>query len=74
MHMGIGAVVGATRYNVVLILQTSGVVDWMLHWWIVEMLWFKNGDIGSLEHDLWRAGWNGGSCTVNFITNMRIRV
>ena len=27
MHMGIGAVVGATRYNVVLILQASGVVD-----------------------------------------------
>jgi len=54
--MGIGAVLGATWYGTVLILRASGVVDWILHLWIVETLWFKDGDIGSLEHDL-REEW-----------------
>jgi len=54
--MGIGAVLGASWYGTVLALRASGVVDWILHLRIAELLWFKDGDIGSLEHDL-REEW-----------------
>jgi dolichyldiphosphatase len=49
---GIGMVLGISWYVTVLVLRGTGVVDWILHLRVVEMLWFKDGDIGSLEHDL----------------------
>ena len=48
----IGAILGVAWYLFVIILRKVEFVDWLLHWWVVEMLWFKDGDIGSLEHDL----------------------
>ena len=48
----IGAILGVAWYLFVIMLRKVGFVDWLLHWWVVEMLWFKDGDIGSLEHDL----------------------
>jgi len=48
----IGAILGVAWYIFVVILRALGFVDWLLHVWFVEMLWFKDGDIGSLEHDL----------------------
>jgi len=48
----IGATLGVAWYIFVIILRAVGFVDWLLHQWFVEMLWFKDGDIGSLEHDL----------------------
>jgi dolichyldiphosphatase len=50
--VGIGAILGVLWYITVLILRVTGWVDWILHIRVVEMLWFKDGDIGSLEHDL----------------------
>ena len=50
--VGVGAVLGLSWYVTVLILRVTGLVDWVLHIRVVEMLWFKDGDIGSLEHDL----------------------
>lgn len=49
---GIGACVGVAWYIFVMILRYTGWVDWVLQIRAVEMLWFKDGDIGSLEHDL----------------------
>lgn len=49
---GIGAFLGVGWYLTVILLRMAGWVDWILHLRIVEMLWFKDGDIGSLEHDL----------------------
>lgn len=49
---GIGAFLGLVWYVVVLILRAVGLVESILHLQIVELLWFKDGDIGSLEHDL----------------------
>lgn len=54
--VGIGAILGISWYVSVLVLRASGAVDWILHLPVVEMLWFKDGDIGSLEHDL-REEW-----------------
>jgi len=54
--VGIGAILGLSWYITVLILRVTGWVDWVLHIRVVEMLWFKDGDIGSLEHDL-REEW-----------------
>ena len=48
----IGALLGLAWYITVLILRVTRWVDWILHIRAVEMLWFKDGDIGSLEHDL----------------------
>ena len=48
-----------------IVLRFTGWVDWVLHIRVVQMLWFKDGDIGSLEHDLqeewveWRALHDG---------------
>ena len=58
---GTGGFLGLAWYITVIVLRSTGLVDWVLHWRVVEMLWFKDGDIGSLEHDLyeewmeWRA-------------------
>jgi PAP2 superfamily len=52
----IGATLGVAWYMFVILLRAVGFVDWLLHVWFVEMLWFKDGDIGSLEHDL-REEW-----------------
>ena len=49
---GIGACLGVVWYVFVTILRRTGWVDWVLRIKAVEMLWFKDGDIGSLEHDL----------------------
>jgi hypothetical protein len=55
---------GIAWYITVVVLRYLGVVDWVLQWRVVELLWFKDGDIGSLEHDLygewivWRAQRN----------------
>jgi len=52
---------GIAWYITVVVLRYLGAVDWVLQWRVVELLWFKDGDIGSLEHDLyeewieWRA-------------------
>jgi dolichyldiphosphatase len=54
--VAIGAILGLGWYAVVLLLRAVGVVDVILHLRVVEMLWFKDGDIGSLEHDL-RGEW-----------------
>jgi hypothetical protein len=50
--VGVGAILGLSWYVTVLVLRVTGLVDWVLHIRAVEMLWFKDGDIGSLEHDL----------------------
>jgi dolichyldiphosphatase len=50
--VGIGAFLGLAWYITVMILRMTGWVDWILHVKVIEMLWFKDGDIGSLEHDL----------------------
>jgi dolichyldiphosphatase len=50
--VGIGAILGVAWYITVIILRTIGVVEYVLHLRVVELLWFKDGDIGSLEHDL----------------------
>ena len=61
---GTGAFLGIAWYITVVVLRYLGVVDWVLQWRVVELLWFKDGDIGSLEHDLygewivWRAQRN----------------
>ena len=61
---GTGAFLGIAWYISVIVLRSTGIVDWVLRWRVVEMLWFKDGDIGSLEHDLyeewmeWRAQRN----------------
>jgi dolichyldiphosphatase len=61
---GTGAVLGIAWYITVIVLRYLGIVDWVLQWRVVEMLWIKDGDIGSLEHDLyeewleWRAQRN----------------
>ena|ERR1700736_4337172 len=49
---GIGAILGVAWYITVVILRAIGVVEYVLHTPVVELLWFKDGDIGSLEHDL----------------------
>jgi len=49
---GVGACLGAAWYLFVMLLRYTGWVDWVLRIRAVEMLWFKDGDIGSLEHDL----------------------
>ena len=60
--VGVGAISGVIWYVTVLVLRGTGWVDWVLHFRAAEMLWFKDGDIGSLEHDLyeewvqWRKG------------------
>ena len=50
--VGIGAILGIAWYITVVVLRTTGWVEWVLHMRVMEMLWFKDGDIGSLEHDL----------------------
>jgi dolichyldiphosphatase len=53
----IGVILGMAWYIAVWVLRRTGWVDWLLQWPVLEMLWFKDGDIGSLEHDLeqeWR--------------------
>lgn len=56
---GAGALLGLAWYITVIVLRHIGVVDWVLQWRLVEILWFKDGDIGSLEHDLYEewVGW-----------------
>ena len=49
----IGVVLGISWHLVVVILRYFGVVDWILELWFVQIFWFKDGDIGSLEHDLY---------------------
>jgi dolichyldiphosphatase len=49
---GVGVVLGISWYITVMILRWTGWVDWVLRLKVVEMLWIKDGDIGSLEHDL----------------------
>lgn len=49
---GIGAVLGVAWYVFIMVLRYTGWVDWALRITPMEMLWFKDGDIGSLEHDL----------------------
>jgi dolichyldiphosphatase len=51
--VGIGVVLGVSWYLTVGVLRMMGVVDWILELPIIQMLWFKDGDIGSLEHDLY---------------------
>jgi len=50
--VGIGVILGIAWHITIIILRRTGWVDWILRLRIVEMLWFKDGDIGSLEHDL----------------------
>lgn len=52
----VGALLAVGWYCTVLVLRAVGIVDVILHLKAVEMLWFKDGDIGSLEHDL-REEW-----------------
>jgi dolichyldiphosphatase len=54
--VAIGAFLGVAWYIMVMILRMTGWVDWVLHLKAVELFWFKDGDIGSLEHDL-REEW-----------------
>jgi dolichyldiphosphatase len=54
--VAIGAILGVAWYVTVMILRMMGLVDWVLHLKAVELFWFKDGDIGSLEHDL-REEW-----------------
>ena len=49
---GVGAFLGLGWYLTVIVLRLIGWVDWILRFRIVEILWFKDGDIGSLEYDL----------------------
>jgi dolichyldiphosphatase len=49
---GVGAILGLGWYLTVITLRAIGLVDWALHFPLVELLLFKDGDIGSLEHDL----------------------
>jgi dolichyldiphosphatase len=51
--VGIGVFLGFAWYVTVVILRSMGLVDWVLRIPVMEMLWFKDGDIGSLEHDLY---------------------
>jgi dolichyldiphosphatase len=51
--LGIGAFLGLAWHATVITLRSIGLVDWVLQVPVVEMLWFKDGDIGSLEHDLY---------------------
>jgi dolichyldiphosphatase len=48
----IGVFLGLAWYVVIITARAVGLVDWVLHLQVVELLWFKDGDIGSLEHDL----------------------
>jgi dolichyldiphosphatase len=48
----IGIFLGLAWYVVIRIFRATGLVDWVLHLRVLEMLWFKDGDIGSLEYDL----------------------
>src|SRR2546430_13687881 len=50
---GTGAFLGIAWHITVVVLRYLGVVDWGLKWRVVELLWFKDGDIGRLEHDLY---------------------
>ena len=45
-------ILGVAWYVIVGLLRVSGWIDWVLRIPVFEMLWFKDGDIGSLEHDL----------------------
>jgi dolichyldiphosphatase len=47
-----GIFFGLVWYIMNIILRATGFVEWVLHLQVMEMLWFKDGDIGSLEHDL----------------------
>jgi dolichyldiphosphatase len=48
----IGLFLGLVWYVANIIIRAAGLVEWVLRLRVMEMLWFKDGDIGSLEHDL----------------------